>query len=304
MKDDDFIASCQKVCQAAWAKEQGPLTHTETQQTAKKPPSPGDGGGPCRLSAAVETARARPGWLSFAECPDSSGLKRVWRVRDALRIRKEGMGPPSTAQGGGTEQEGPTFATGWCRDRVSAAVDAVRRTPAADVAADAYANATKELGKIIGGEASHTVSTKSVVKQFQDAGYAVEALDCIHDLDLEEIDSVARWNRIRYGHSGTAALSGVASAAAITGAELLVVGETVEDKGAKDAPSFGVVAAAFAADIAVVLGLAARTVASTAQYYGYDPRQPEEQVFMMSVLGLGMAAGTPPRPPPTPTCRS
>ncbi len=132
-----------------------------------------------------------------------------------------------------------------------------------------------------------------MVKHFQDAGYAVEDLDCIHDLDLEEVDSVARWNRIRYGHSGTAALSGVASAAAITGAEVLVMEETVAEKGAKKAPSFAVVATAFAADIAFTLGLAARTVASTAQYYGYDPRQPEEQVFMMSVLGLGMAAGTP-----------
>lgn len=46
-------------------------------------------------------------------------------------------------------------------------------------------------------------------------------------------------------------------------------------------------------DIAAVLGLAARTVASTARYYGYDPHQREERVFMMSVIGLGMAAGTP-----------
>ncbi len=146
----------------------------------------------------------------------------------------------------------------------------------------------KELGNIIGDVASHTVSTRNVVKQFQDAGYAVEDLDCIHDLDLKEVDSIARWDRIRYGHSGTAALSGMASAAAITGAEALAVGET----GAKKAPSFAVVAAAFAADAALVLGLSARTVASTAQYYGYDPRQPEEQVFMMSILGLAMAEGT------------
>lgn len=63
-------------------------------------------------------------------------------------------------------------------------------------------------------------------------------------------------------------------------------------EGAKNAPGFGVVATAFVADVAVVLGLAARTVASTARYYGYDPRQPEEQVFMMSVIGLAMATGT------------
>jgi hypothetical protein len=179
------------------------------------------------------------------------------------------------------------------RDRVSAVVGAVGHSQGADVAADAYASAAKGLGNIIGGAASHTVSAESVVKQFQDAGYRVEALDCIHDLDLHDVDSVARLNRVRYGHSGTAALSGMASAAAITRAEVLVAKRTVAGEGAKKAPGFGVIATAFAADVAGVLGLAARTVASTAQYYGYDPRRPEEKIFMMSVLGLGMAAGTP-----------
>jgi len=179
------------------------------------------------------------------------------------------------------------------RDRVSVVANAVRHAPGADGAADAYASAMEALGNIIGGAASHTVSPQSVVKQFHDAGYAVWALDCIHDLDLEDVDSVARLNHIRYGHSGTAALSGAASAFAITGAEILLAKGTVAGKGAKKAPGFGILATAVVADVACVLGLAARTVASTAQCYGYDPRQPEEQIFMMSVLGLGMAARTP-----------
>jgi hypothetical protein len=179
------------------------------------------------------------------------------------------------------------------RNRVSVAVDAVRqRAPGADAVAGAYASGAKEFGNIIGRVASHTVSTESVVKQFRDAGYEVDALGCIHHFDLEEVDSVARWDRIRHRQAGMAALSGVAFAGAITGAEALLLKGTVAGGGAKKAPQFGIVATAFAADVASVLGLAARTVASTAQYYGYDPRQPEEQVFMMSVLSLGMAAGT------------
>jgi hypothetical protein len=179
------------------------------------------------------------------------------------------------------------------RDRVSAAVDAVRHTPGVDVAAEAYADAMTGLGKIIGGAASHTVSTESVVKQFQEAGYETTTLGNIHHLDLEAVDSVARLTRVRWGHSGSAALSGLASGAAITGGGVLITKGTVAGEGAKKAPGFGVVATAFVADVAVVLGLSARTVASTARYYGYDPRQPEEQVFMMSVIGLGMATGTP-----------
>lgn len=179
------------------------------------------------------------------------------------------------------------------RDRISTAVDAVKQAPAAELAGTAYANATTELGKIIGSAASITVSSESVVKQFRAAGYEIGALGTIQDLDLEAVDSVARLSRIRWGHSGSAALSGFASAAAITGGGVLVAKGTVHDEGAKKAPGFGVVATAYAADIAAVLGLAARTVASTARYYGYDPHRPEEQVFMMSVIGLGMATGTP-----------
>ena len=178
------------------------------------------------------------------------------------------------------------------RDRVSAAMDAVRHTQGVGVAAEAYADATTVLGKIIGGAASHTVSTESVVKQFQKAGYEITTLGNIHHLELEAVDSVAGLNRVRWGHSGSAALSGLAFGAAITGGGVLVTKGTVAGEGAKKAPGFGVVATAFVADVAVVLGLAARTVASTARYYGYDPRQPEEQVFMMSVIGLGMATGT------------
>lgn len=88
------------------------------------------------------------------------------------------------------------------RDRVSAAVGAVRHSQGADVAADAYASAAKGLGNIIGGAASHTVSAESVVKQFQDAGYGIEALDCIHDLDLRDVDSVARLTAFDTGTRG------------------------------------------------------------------------------------------------------
>lgn len=89
------------------------------------------------------------------------------------------------------------------RDRVSAAVDAVRHTPGVDVAVEAYADATTGLGKIIGGAASHTVSTESVVKQFQKAGYEITTLGNIHHLDLEAVDSVAGLTRVRWSHAAT-----------------------------------------------------------------------------------------------------
>jgi hypothetical protein len=89
-----------------------------------------------------------------------------------------------------------------------------------------------------------------------------------------------------------AAAGGFGSAAVVTGGELLAGAGTVAGAGAGAAPGLGTVAAAVLADTAGVLGLAARSVAATALYYGYDPHRPEEEIFMMSVIGLGMASGT------------
>lgn len=179
------------------------------------------------------------------------------------------------------------------RDRVFKVADAVKRTPASEVAAAAYAGAATELGKMIGGAASLTVSNGSVVKRFKKAGHGISVIGDVRALDLEAVDSVAHLGRIRWGHSSSAALTGLGSAAVITGGTVWLAQGTVHDQGAKKAPGIGVAATAYAADISAVLGLAARTVASTARYYGYEPQEREEQVFMMSVIGLGMATGGP-----------
>lgn len=179
------------------------------------------------------------------------------------------------------------------RDRASDAADLIRRAPGADFVADAYETAAEGLGNFIGSAASSTVRSESVVEQFRDAGYSVDGLQGIRSLDLEEVDSVVSWSRVRFGHAGMAALTGAGTAGVITGAEVLIARGSTADEGARNAPKMGAVAAAVGVDTVALLGLASRTVASTAQYYGYDPRRPEEQVFMMSVLSLGMAAGTP-----------
>lgn len=109
---------------------------------------------------------------------------------------------------------------------------------------------------------------------------------------MEVIDSVITLNRIRWGHSGLAAATGLVAGGVITGGQVLLWKGSVAGQGAKQAPSIGVVATAYASDIAAQLGIAARTVAATARYYGFDPQEPEEQVFIMSVIGLGMATST------------
>lgn len=208
----------------------------------------------------------------------SSYEQREWdrlQQRKAASLRKQPRRLPAKA-----------------RDRLSAAADKAKTAPGADKVLAGYATAARGLGKATGSTATRTVSIKSVIKQYQRAGYDIGSLAQIQQLDLRAVDAVARFSRIRYGHSVLAAAGGFGSAAVVTGGEVLAGAGTVAGAGAGAAPGLGTVAAAVLADAAGVLGLAARSVAATALYYGYDPHRPEEEIFMMSVIGLGMASGT------------
>lgn len=178
------------------------------------------------------------------------------------------------------------------QEKITAGANKAKSMPGASQAWDAYSAGVRGLGKAAGNSAARTVSPKGILKQYQKADHVVLDLSDIHGLDLEAIDQVARLNRIRYGHSLTAAAGGAGSGAVVTGGGLLVGLGSVAGAGAGAAPGIGAVAGAMAADAAAVLGLASRAVAATALYYGYDPHEPEEEVFMMSVIGLGMASGT------------
>lgn len=178
------------------------------------------------------------------------------------------------------------------RDRLSSLGQKAMSAPGADKVAAAYGGAAKGLAKAVGGTASRTVSKKRVIKQYRRAGHDIGGLDAIRELDLRVVDEVARHNLVRYGHAFSAAASGLGSAAAVTGGEVLAGAGTIAGAGAGAAPGLGTVAGPMVADTAVMLTLATRTVAATALCYGYSPRDPEEEVFMMSVIALGMSTGT------------
>ncbi|MGI5253572.1 EcsC family protein [Actinacidiphila glaucinigra] len=178
------------------------------------------------------------------------------------------------------------------RDRLASLAQKARSAPGADKVAAAYGGAAMGLGKAVGGTASRTVSRKRVVEQYRRAGHDISGLDGIRELDLRVIDEVAKHNSVRYGHALSAAATGLGSAAAVTGGEVLAGAGTVAGAGAGAAPGIGTVAGAMAADTAMTLALASRTVAATALYYGYDPSDHEEELFVMSVIAVGMSTGT------------
>lgn len=178
------------------------------------------------------------------------------------------------------------------RERLASLGQKAMNTPGADKVAAAYGGAAKGLGKAVGDTASRTVSKKRVVEQYRRAGHDIAGLDEIRELDLRVVDEVAKHNLVRYGHALSAAATGLGSAAAVTGGEVLACAGTIAGAGAGAAPGFGTVVGAMAADTAMMLALATRTVAATALCYGYCPNDPEEELFVMSVIALGMSTGT------------
>jgi hypothetical protein len=128
------------------------------------------------------------------------------------------------------------------------------------------------------------LSAERVVALHQKRGHDVKKLADLRGLDLEQIHA-ARGRGMSWYYPAAAALSGMGAGLVISGGELV----TVASAGAAAAPSGGAIAGAFAADAAAVLGLASRSVGHVSLYYGYDPEEPAEKLFILSVVNAGTA---------------
>lgn len=128
------------------------------------------------------------------------------------------------------------------------------------------------------------LSPKRVVARHRRRGHPVTRLADVRSLDLEQIDD-ARGRGASWYYPALAAASGAGSGLVITGGELAVTASG----GVTAAPSGGVIVAAFAGDAALVLGLSSRVVGQVALSYGYDPEDPAEKMFILSVVNAGTA---------------
>jgi hypothetical protein len=124
-----------------------------------------------------------------------------------------------------------------------------------------------------------------VVALHKKRGHDVASLSDLRRLDLKQIDAV-RGRAASWYYPAAAALSGAGAGLAISGGELVIAASA----GAAAAPSGGAIAGAFAADTAAVLGLASRAVGHVSLFYGYDPEEPAEKLFVMSVVNVGTAS--------------
>ena len=107
------------------------------------------------------------------------------------------------------------------------------------------------------------------------------------------MDKVAAFTRLHYAYSLTAAVEGAATGLAVSGGQAVATAGAVAGAGAGAAPGLGTIAVAAGADIAALLTACSRVVAHDALYYGYDPLNTAEDVFMMQVIGLGLASTGP-----------
>ncbi|WP_314195137.1 EcsC family protein [uncultured Arthrobacter sp.] len=155
---------------------------------------------------------------------------------------------------------------------------------AADALPDWSGAAFGSMRQTVGRVSRVGLSPKRVVASHQKRGHDVARLLDLRRLDLEQIDAVRGRGASLY-YPAIAALSGAGAGLVISGGELA----TAASAGAAAAPSGAVVAGAFVGDAAFVLGLASRSVGHVSLLYGYDPEEPSEKLFMMSVVNAGTA---------------
>lgn len=126
-----------------------------------------------------------------------------------------------------------------------------------------------------------------ILKKHRKRGHDVSELFHLRRLDLKQIDTVRGVGASWY-YPAAAAMSGVGAGILVTGSQAVV---TV-GAGAAAAPGIGVIAGAMAGDAAFLLGVSSRAVGHVALQYGYDPEDPAEKLFILSVINLGTAAST------------
>ncbi|MBT1103066.1 MULTISPECIES: EcsC family protein [Streptomyces] len=156
---------------------------------------------------------------------------------------------------------------------------------AAEAMPDWSGTAVQSIRKTVGRVSRAGLSPKRVVARHKKYGHEVESLRDVRHLDLERVDAV-RGRAASWYFPAAAALSGATAGLVISGGQLAIAASA----GAAAAPSGGAIAGAFVADTTAVLGLASRAVGQVSLFYGYDPEEPAEKLFVMSVVNVGTAS--------------
>ncbi len=172
------------------------------------------------------------------------------------------------------------------QDAAGRARVAVGRVPGADQAFEMVDTSMKKamegLHTILVERGLNSVKPVTIFKMFADEGIEVHSYDDVRLLDLKFCDRSVPRRKERY--LALAVAEGAASSLAVTGA---VVASTVSG-----GTTAAVAASAIAADVTTVMVAMGRIVALVAAHYGYDVREPEEQVFASGVIAYSSASNS------------
>lgn len=169
------------------------------------------------------------------------------------------------------------------RNATGRAKTAIRRVPGVGQAVDAVdgviSKAVEGLHTVFVERGLHSVTPLKIYQTFAAEGVAVGSYEDIRKLDLKVCDRTVPRRRERY--IALAATQGAATSLVVTGA---TVSSTVSG-----GTTVGVAVGAVAVDVTAVLTGMGRIVALVGAHYGYDVREPEEQVFASGVLAYSTA---------------
>lgn len=168
----------------------------------------------------------------------------------------------------------------------AAARAAISRVPGADSVIDmadaALVKAMEGLHTVLVERGMNSVKPAGIYATLAAEGAAVTSYDDVRALDLKVCDRSIPRRRERY--IALAVAEGVASSLAVTGAEVsaTVTGGT----------TMVVAVSAITADVTTVMVGMGRIVALVAAHYGYDVREPDEQVFAAGVIAYSAAGNS------------
>ncbi|WP_396925848.1 EcsC family protein [Mycolicibacterium sp.] len=159
----------------------------------------------------------------------------------------------------------------------------VDKVPAAEKAFDAVDDSIQKamagLHTAFVERGLNSVSAGAIFKTFAFEGSDLSSYDSIRELDLRVCDRTVPRRKEKY--IALAAGQGAATSLAVTGA---TVSSTVSG-----GTTLGVAAGAIVVDVTAVMVGMGRIVALVAAHYGYDVREPDEQLFAAGVLSYSSA---------------
>src|SRR4051794_30479996 len=168
------------------------------------------------------------------------------------------------------------------RDRVSGVAsqlsDRIADLPGAESVREIIERAFEGTLALTFQPALRSAGPASTVKRYARKRPHVRSMKDVRFLPLEERDAMLP---PKLGYTALAAGQGGATALAVTGAEVA----TTVTAGTTAAVAIGAVAA----DSVASLAMMGRTIGAVASRYGYDVRLPDEELFAMGTLSLGVA---------------